>query len=147
MARPQDIQLADLLEFSPDRGRIMLEDYRMVMFSAAALGCLRKELIETVGMDEARALMKRFGHAAGVADDRALMERFPDATPEQHVAYGPALHSLEGVARVVIDKKKSVVDLDQALPFQLFPPPVDHLPRIGVIADRQEAEIVNAVHQ
>ena len=28
-------------------------------------------------MDEARALMKRFGHAAGVADDQALVERFP----------------------------------------------------------------------
>jgi DNA-binding NtrC family response regulator len=111
MVQSKHINLANLLHFAPEKGQIRLEDYRMVMLSAAALGCLRKELIETVGWDEARALMKRFGHAAGVADDRALVERFPEATADQHMEYGPALHSLEGVARVVRDESKSEIDL------------------------------------
>lgn len=105
--------LASLLRFDPERGRIRLKDYRMVMLSAAALGCLRKELIETVGQDEARAVLKRFGHAAGAADHEALRQRFPQATRDEHLAYGPALHSLEGAARVTIDREKSEVDLDQ----------------------------------
>jgi len=113
MVQSRQINLADLLHFAPEKGQIRLKGYRMVMLSAAALGCLRKELIETVGMDEARALMKRFGHAAGVADDRALVERFPAATPDQHMDYGPALHSLEGVARVIRDEGKSEIDLDR----------------------------------
>jgi transcriptional regulator with GAF, ATPase, and Fis domain/predicted hydrocarbon binding protein len=113
MVQSPQINLANLLRFVPEKGQIWLKDYRMVMLSAAALGCLRKELIETVGTDEARALMKRFGHAAGVADDRALVERFPEATPDQHMAYGPALHSLEGVARVIRDESRSEIDLDR----------------------------------
>ena len=68
MTQSNPIHLASLLSFDPAKGEIRLEEYRMVMLSAAALGCLRKELIETVGRDEARALMKRFGHAAGLAD-------------------------------------------------------------------------------
>jgi DNA-binding NtrC family response regulator len=113
MAQPKPINLASLLEFAPEKGQIRLKDYRMVMLSAAALGCLRKELIETVGVDEARALMKRFGHAAGLADGRALAERFPAATKDQHMDYGPALHALEGVARVVRDGSRSEIDLER----------------------------------
>jgi transcriptional regulator with GAF, ATPase, and Fis domain/predicted hydrocarbon binding protein len=111
MVQAKPINLANLLQFAPEEGQIRLKDYRMVMLSADALGCLRKELIETVGWDEARALLKRFGHAAGLADGRALAERFPAATPDQHMDYGPALHSLEGVARVIRDESKSEIDL------------------------------------
>ena len=111
MAHSSEVNLSSMLRFEPERGQILLKDYRMVMFSAAALGCLRKELIETVGLDEARALMKRFGHAAGLADGTALAERFPAASGNQHMDYGPALHALEGVARIVRDEGKSVIDL------------------------------------
>lgn len=113
MEQPNPIHLASLLDFAPDKGEIRLKDYRMVMLSAAALGCLRKELIETVGSDEARALMKRFGHAAGLADGRALVELFPDATREQHMKYGPQLHAFEGIARVIRDTSKSDIDLER----------------------------------
>jgi DNA-binding NtrC family response regulator len=108
-----DIDLTKLLRMDPKKGQIRLKGYRMVMLSAAALGCLRKELIETIGRDQARALMKRFGHAAGLADGLALLELFPEATRDEHMAYGPALHSLEGVARVIRDESKSEVDLER----------------------------------
>ncbi|MGD8377397.1 MAG: XylR N-terminal domain-containing protein, partial [Acidobacteriota bacterium] len=111
--RSQEINLASLLHFEPERGRIRLKGYRMVMLSAAALGCLRKELIETLGRDQARALLKRFGHAAGLADGRALAERFPEATRTRHMDFGPALHALEGVARIVRDVRRSEIDLDR----------------------------------
>jgi DNA-binding NtrC family response regulator len=113
LSQTSDIDLTKLLRMDPKKGQIRLKGYRMVMLSAAALGCLRKELIETIGWDQARALMKRFGHAAGLADGLALRERFPDATKDQHMAYGPMLHSLEGVARVRGDKNKSEIDLER----------------------------------
>jgi len=107
-----EINLSSLLRFEPEKGQIRLKDYRMVMLSAAALGCLRRELIETLGQDQARGLMKRFGRAAGLADGMALAERFPEASPKRQMAYGPALHALEGVARIVRDASRSEVDLD-----------------------------------
>jgi DNA-binding NtrC family response regulator len=108
-----EINLADVLEFEPNRGAISLKGYRMVLFSACALGALRKELIETLGWDRARGLMKRFGHAAGLADGLALAERFPEATGTRHMGLGPALHALEGMARVVGIPEDSVIDLDR----------------------------------
>jgi len=108
---PREIDLKRWLSFEPERGQIRLDDYRMVMLSAAALGCLRRELIETVGWDRARGLMKRFGHAAGLADGRALLQRFPASGQNRQMALGPALHALEGIARIVRDVRKSEIDL------------------------------------
>ncbi|MCP5024625.1 MAG: sigma-54-dependent Fis family transcriptional regulator [bacterium] len=110
--KAKGVDLASLFRFQPEEGRIWLKDYRMVMMSACALGALRRELIETLGMEQARGAMKRFGHAAGLADAHALAERFPDATPEQHLDFGPALHGLEGVANIVRDPEKTRIDLE-----------------------------------
>ena len=107
-----EFDLANLLNFDPQHGRILLQDYRMVMFSACALGALRKELIESLGWKRARGLMKRFGYAAGLADGKALSERFPAASRNEQQWLGAGLHSLEGVAQVVRVQERSRVDLD-----------------------------------
>ncbi len=108
---PLDKSLADRLQFDPEAGRILLQDYRMVLLSACALGALRRELVETLGAKRARGAMKRFGHAAGLADGVALAELFPEATIEEHLDLGPALHAVEGVARVVRDESATTIDL------------------------------------
>ena len=105
--------LEGLLDFDPERGLIRLKDYRMVMLSAAALGALRKELVETLGPERARGVMKRFGHASGLADALALRERFPGASPERSMNLGPALHALEGVARIVRIQEGTEIDLSR----------------------------------
>lgn len=104
-------ELHDLLHVEPERGLIRLDNYRMVMMSACALGALRKELVETLGWDQARGLMKRFGHAAGLADGLALSEMFPGRSKDQHMAFGPALHALEGIATVERIDESTEVDL------------------------------------
>jgi len=108
---PLGKSLADRLQFDPEAGRILLQDYRMVLLSACALGALRRELIETLGAKRARGAMKRFGHAAGLADGVALAELFPGASVEEHLDLGPALHAVEGVARVVRDESATTIDL------------------------------------
>ena len=47
----KDLHLAELLDFRPDQGVIRLHDQRVVILSAAAMGLLRKELIDTLGVE------------------------------------------------------------------------------------------------
>ncbi len=105
------INLANLLDFRQESGQIFLKGYRMVLLSACALGALREELIDTLGWEQCRGVMKRFGYAAGLADGKALMERFPEASRNRHLEYGPLLHALEGVAKVTRIPEKTAIDL------------------------------------
>ena len=69
------LQLAELLDFRPDQGIIRLHQQRVVILSAAAMGLLRKELIDTLGIETARRLMLRFGFADGYHDAVSLRDR------------------------------------------------------------------------
>ena len=74
-------QLADLTEclfFSPGDGRIWPNDQRMVLMHTASLGTLRRELIDTLGLEQARGLLTRAGYESGARDARLVRERWPD---------------------------------------------------------------------
>ena len=64
----KDLHLAELLDFRPDQGIIRLHDQRVVILSAAAMGLLRKGLIDTLGLETARRVAIRFGFADGYHD-------------------------------------------------------------------------------
>ena len=51
---PTDPHLAELLDFRPDQGIIRLHEQRVVILSAAAMGLLRKELVDTLGLETAQ---------------------------------------------------------------------------------------------
>ena len=61
----EHLNLAEVLDFRPDQGIIRLHEQRVVILSAAAMGLLRKELIDTLGLETARRLMLRFGTRTG----------------------------------------------------------------------------------
>ena len=67
-ALPKDDDLRRLIHFSAHDGRIWLAGQRMLLVHAAALGALRRELIQTIGRDATRRLLLRAGYAAGQAD-------------------------------------------------------------------------------
>ena len=71
----KDLHLAELLDFRPDQGIIRLHEQRVVILSAAAMGLLRKELVDTLGVDTARRVAIRFGFADGYHDAVNLRER------------------------------------------------------------------------
>ena len=103
---PMDLkkmQLAELLDFRPDEGVIRFHEQRVVILSAAALGLLRKELIETFGIDSARRLLMRFGFADGYHDAVSLRHRMHWTTPLDGIGTGAVLHRLEGIVRAVVD--------------------------------------------
>src|SRR3954469_25859077 len=91
--------LAELVEFRPDQGIIRLHEQRVVLLSAAAMGLLRKELIETLGIDTARRLFLRFGYADGYHDAVSLRDRSKWSTPLEGLRAGVVLHRLEGIVR------------------------------------------------
>jgi DNA-binding NtrC family response regulator len=93
------LQLAELLDFRPDLGVIRLHEQRVVLLSAAAMGLLRKELIDTFGRDIARRLLMRFGYADGYHDAVNLRERFKWRDPLEGLGAGAILHTLEGIVR------------------------------------------------
>jgi DNA-binding NtrC family response regulator/predicted hydrocarbon binding protein len=96
------LQLAELLDFRPDLGVIRLHDQRVVILSAAAVGLLRKELIDRLGRDVARRLLLRFGYADGYHDAVNMRARSAWADPADALRAGFVLHTLEGIVRVEI---------------------------------------------
>ncbi|MEM9290504.1 MAG: sigma 54-interacting transcriptional regulator [Acidobacteriota bacterium] len=128
MNAPAPLDLSPLLRFEEEEGRIWLDDYRMLLLSACALGALRQELIESLGWDTARGVLKRFGYAAGLGDAVAMRERFPDATPEQLQRLGPQLHALEGMAKVVRHDKSESLAHQEGLQEENHATKAPHLP-------------------
>ena len=106
----EHLDLAEVLDFRPDLGIIRLHEQRVVILSAAAMGLLRKELIDTLGLETARRLMLRFGYADGYHDAVSLRDRSQWASPLDGLRVGAILHTLEGIVRSEIKE----VDHDAA---------------------------------
>ncbi len=97
--RPESLHLAEVLDFRPDQGIIRLHEQRVVILSAAAMGLMRKELIDTLGPEAARRVLLRFGFADGYHDAVNLRARSNWATPLDGLRSGAMLHTLEGIVR------------------------------------------------
>ena len=80
--------LADLmarLHFSTSDGRIWLDDQRMLLIHAKALGSLRREMIEALGVDVARGFFTRMGYHAGAQDAQMARKVRSKTTLQGHV--------------------------------------------------------------
>ncbi len=92
--------LRDLLRFSPDSGHIWLGQHRMLLLHARAMGALRKELFDSLGVERARGLLIRMGFVSGQRDGEMARAIKTNAPIEEMFKIGPQLHALEGVTRV-----------------------------------------------
>jgi transcriptional regulator with PAS, ATPase and Fis domain len=61
---------------------------------------LRDELVESIGMQRARALLMRFGYQSGLRDAELARKLRPDLPTEQAFMVGPQLHSIRGLVHV-----------------------------------------------
>ncbi|MDT3671717.1 MAG: sigma 54-interacting transcriptional regulator [Aromatoleum sp.] len=86
------------LSFSPEEGYIWLSDQRMILLHGSAFGALRRELIDSLGVEKARGLFTRMGYIAGARDARIEQSRWPGAPLT--ALYKAQLHSFEGMVRV-----------------------------------------------
>ncbi|KQV48851.1 Fis family transcriptional regulator [Pelomonas sp. Root1217] len=92
--------LTESLFFSPGDGRIWLNDQRMLLLHSSSVGHLRRELIDTLGMERARGLLTRAGYVSGARDAQLVRERWPNADAATVFMAGTRLHALEGVVKV-----------------------------------------------
>lgn len=92
--------LTSKLKMSMSSGQIWLDNQRMVLIHAEAMGVLRKEMIDTLGMDRARGLLTRMGYASGIHDARMARRMTPNASDSDLLLMGPKLHTMEGMVKV-----------------------------------------------
>jgi len=102
--RVQDLRLQDLLQFRPAEGIISLATERMAMVSATAWGMLRREIINTLGMELARGLFRRYGYIAGRSEAEQLKNMFEWETEGEWAIAGAVLHRHEGWGNTIIER-------------------------------------------
>jgi two-component system, NtrC family, response regulator HydG len=95
-----ELKLLELLKADEETGVIRFKHRRMLIFDADAMGLLRKELIETLGLERARRILTRFGYACGYRDALTSKELFDWESDADWLAAGPRLHQLEGIVEV-----------------------------------------------
>ena len=100
---PSD-DLKDRIRFSFETGHIWLGEQRMLLLHTEAIGSMRKELIETLGIELAKGILMRTGFQAGQADARLAKKLRPNASEMEQFFVGPELHQLEGLVRVKVNK-------------------------------------------
>ncbi len=88
------------VRFCPETGQIWLHENRMLLVHAEAQALLRRELIDTLGMERAQGLLMRMGYASGVRDAELARKRAQEHTDAEAFMTGPRLHTLEGIVRV-----------------------------------------------
>ena len=88
------------VHFCPETGQIWLHEHRMLLVHAEAQATLRKELIDSLGMERAQGLLTRMGYASGLRDAELARSRARDCSDVEAFMTGPRLHTLEGIVHV-----------------------------------------------
>ena len=100
--RAVDLDLRELLAFEPGGGVLRFGSERALLFDAVALGLLRRELIESLGLTAARGLLTRFGYAHGRRMAENLRGAFAWDSEDEWRKAGGRLPMLQG--HVVIEQ-------------------------------------------
>ena len=95
----RDLCFSDLVRFDPEHGVIDFCGRRAILVQADAMGALRKELVDTLGIDIAKVILSRYGYSCGHDDARHLAPRMSADDDAELVMAGPRLHGFEGVVR------------------------------------------------
>ncbi len=100
--KASDLNLHELLEIDSKEGAIRFTDRRMLLWDADAFGSLRKELVDGLGVETARAILKRFGFANGYRDARMAEKLLQWDSDEDWWQACPSLQRHEGKVRPVV---------------------------------------------
>jgi PAS domain S-box-containing protein len=98
--RADAITFEDVFQIDPSSGRISLGSDRYIMFDADAVGNMRRELIDNLGLEVARGILERVGYQCGRNNARQLYGRYAWPSEEEWLRAGPRLHYLEGMVNV-----------------------------------------------
>lgn len=105
--------LSARLCFNPKDAYIWLEDERMLLLHLEAFVVLRQEVIERLGMTEARRVFARIGATAGARDASIARKASPHSGALEAFKTGPRLHAIEGIC--ASEEIRLEVDQDSGL--------------------------------
>jgi len=106
MANPHDLKFpafGDLLSkirFESDQGKIWLDEQRMILVHSSVMGLLRKELVETFGIERTKGFLMRFGYHTGWKDAELAHKLRPNISTDEAFFVGPQLHGIKGMVNV-----------------------------------------------
>ena len=98
--KAEDLRLEELVSF--DRRSLSFRGRHVVLHDVHAFAQLRRDLSDMVGPTPAQRILTRFGFAWGQADAGAMKRVFTWDGIEELLRAGPALLTLQGVAKVVV---------------------------------------------
>lgn len=98
--RARDLKLSEIMQFADHY--VGLSGRRLVLHDMHAFAQFRKDIVDSVGLEQARRMFTRFGTYWGQADAAAMKRLFRWDSLEEWVMAGPRMHSLQGVVRPVV---------------------------------------------
>ncbi|PVX76961.1 regulatory Fis family protein [Paraburkholderia unamae] len=91
--------IAEQLHFNPVEGRIWLQDRRMALLPVEVLGAMRREMIDSLGLEGTRRLITRLGYTAGSRDAELAWKVRAHRSQLDIIVAGAQLHALEGFVK------------------------------------------------
>ncbi|MBR0565622.1 sigma 54-interacting transcriptional regulator [Azoarcus sp. L1K30] len=102
----EQFNLRSRLRFNIDAGQIWLDENRMLLLHAKAMGHMRRELFDALGDQGARGVLIRMGFGAGQQDAELARSLIGEGDPYDVFNIGPELHAFEGMVKPTITKKE-----------------------------------------
>ena len=100
--KAEDLRLEEIVKFS--EGTLTFGGREVVLHGLHAFAQFRKDLLDSASLEHARSVLTRFGYFQGQADASVLMNNFKWDEKIEIIKAGCKLHSLEGIARDIINK-------------------------------------------
>src|SRR5512145_2806666 len=108
--RAENISFKDVFEVDPVSGGIDLGGNRHVLLDAAAVGAMRRELMDNLGWEVTQGIFLRVGCLCGRHDAQQLRKRHSFSSDEEMLQAGLRLHYLQGMGNARLDS----IQLDRA---------------------------------
>lgn len=96
----RDIEIEKMLNIQSEAGKNHLSNMRVIFLNTEAIGLLRKDLICTLGTEQAKGFLTRYGFACGYYDALGTMKNFPLDDQAESYRLGAHFHTLVGMADV-----------------------------------------------
>lgn len=100
--RTDTIAFKDIFQVDRLSGRISLGTSRYVTLDAAAVGNMRRELMDNLGWEVTRGILGRVGHQCGSHDAHQMRDNLSGLSDEECIRAGFHLFYLEGMVKVEI---------------------------------------------
>lgn len=95
--KAHQLRFDNLIDINHRSGIITFNQERMTLVSVKALGILRQDLVNTLGMERAKGFLMRYGWTWGKKDGESIASKYSWSNKKELILAGPSLHTLEGV--------------------------------------------------